>query len=62
MSSNGKEAEDICKNEGSLVINMGTVDETAVNNYLMALHAYNEAKLSVVFDQVGYGYAPIFVC
>lgn len=53
MSSNGDEAEDICKNKGSLVINMGTVDKYALANYLKALRAYNQARQPVVFDPVG---------
>lgn len=63
MSSNGNEAEDICKNKGSLVVNMGTVDPYALTNYLKAIRAYNQARQPVVFDPVGYdyGYSPSYL-
>ncbi|KAM7215714.1 Hydroxyethylthiazole kinase family domain containing protein [Rhypophila decipiens] len=55
MSNHGDEAEDLCKHKGSLVINMGTVDDKALSNYVKALQAYNKAGQPVVFDPVGAG-------
>ncbi|KAM7192543.1 Hydroxyethylthiazole kinase family domain containing protein [Rhypophila sp. PSN 637] len=55
MSNHGDEAEDLCKHKGSLVINMGTVDDKALGNYVKALKAYNRAGVPVVFDPVGAG-------
>lgn len=53
MSNHGDEARDLAQHKGSLVINMGTVDGNALNNYVKALRAYNQAKQPVVFDPVG---------
>ncbi|KAM7204039.1 Hydroxyethylthiazole kinase family domain containing protein [Naviculisporaceae sp. PSN 640] len=55
MSNHGDEAQDLAQHKGSLVINMGTVDQNALNNYVKALRAYNQAKQPVVFDPVGAG-------
>lgn len=53
MSGYGLEATDLAKNNGALVINMGTLNTGSVENYLQALRAYNEAGNPVVFDPVG---------
>ena len=55
MSNNGLEAADLAKLGGSLVINMGTVTPEGLQNYLMALKAYNVTGGPVVFDPVGAG-------
>ena len=55
MSNNGLEAADLAKLGGSLVINMGTVTPEGLQNYLMALKAYNVAGGPVVLDPVGAG-------
>ncbi len=53
MASSGHEAADLAKNDGALVINMGTVTDEGLQNYLLALRAYNENGGPVVFDPVG---------
>lgn len=55
MSNNGAEAEDLAALKGSLVINMGTVTEDSMSNYLEAIHAYNAVDGPVLFDPVGGG-------
>jgi thiamine-phosphate diphosphorylase/hydroxyethylthiazole kinase len=55
MSNNGLEASDLSKLGGSLVINMGTVTPEGLQNYLIALKAYNVAGGPVVLDPVGAG-------
>lgn len=55
MSNNGAEAPDLAKLGGSLVINMGTVTAQQIENYLVALKAYNDVGGPVVFDPVGAG-------
>lgn len=55
MSNNGLEAPDLAKLGGSLVINMGTVTPEGLENYLIALKAYNAVGGPVVFDPVGAG-------
>lgn len=55
MANYGKEAEDLCKFKGSLVINMGTVTPDGLENYLLALNAYNNEGAPVLFDPVGAG-------
>ncbi|MCJ1311741.1 hypothetical protein MMC25_005414 [Agyrium rufum] len=55
MSNSGAEAEDIARFGGSLVINMGSVDPMAIQNYLEALRAYNAAGNPVLLDPVGAG-------
>jgi len=55
MANYGKEAEDLCKFNGALVINMGTVTPEGIENYLVALRAYNNAGVPVLFDPVGAG-------
>jgi len=53
MSHYGAEAEDLARLGGALVINMGTVTPDALDNYVTALRAYNQAGQPVVFDPVG---------
>jgi thiamine-phosphate diphosphorylase/hydroxyethylthiazole kinase len=55
MANYGKEAQDLAKLGGSLVINMGTVTPDGIDNYLLALQAYNLAGGPVIFDPVGAG-------
>lgn len=55
MSGYGPEAVDLAKNGGSLLINMGTLNNESVDNYLQALRAYNDEGNPVVFDPVGAG-------
>ncbi|PGH08982.1 hydroxyethylthiazole kinase [Blastomyces parvus] len=55
MSGYGPEAVDLAKNGGSLLINMGTLNNESVDNYLQALRAYNAEGNPVVFDPVGAG-------
>ncbi|KLJ06358.1 hypothetical protein EMPG_10232 [Blastomyces silverae] len=55
MSGYGPEAADLAKNGGSLLINMGTLNNESVDNYLQALRAYNAEGNPVVFDPVGAG-------
>ena len=55
MSNNGLEAADLAKLGGALVINMGTVTPDGLENYLMALKAYNATGGPVLFDPVGAG-------
>ena len=53
MANYGKEAADLCKLNGALVVNMGTVDPVGLENYLVAVQAYNGAGRPVIFDPVG---------
>ena len=53
MSGYGLEAPDLAKNGGGLLINMGTLNNTAIDNYLQAIAAYNKLGNPVVFDPVG---------
>jgi thiamine-phosphate diphosphorylase/hydroxyethylthiazole kinase len=55
MSKYGEEAFDLAKLGGSLVINMGTLTPEAVENYLLALRAYNMEGGPVILDPVGAG-------
>ncbi|OAX79175.1 hydroxyethylthiazole kinase [Emergomyces africanus] len=55
MSGYGPEAVDLAKNGGSLLINMGTLNNESIDNYLQALRAYNAKGNPVVFDPVGAG-------
>jgi thiamine-phosphate diphosphorylase / hydroxyethylthiazole kinase len=55
MSECGAEAEDLAKLKGSLVINMGTVTPSKLENYLQAITAYNVVDNPVIFDPVGAG-------
>ncbi|KAI5863111.1 TMP-TENI-domain-containing protein [Durotheca rogersii] len=55
MANYGKEAKDLAKLGGALVINMGSVTPDGLANYLQALKAYNDAGQPVVFDPVGAG-------
>ncbi|PSR93956.1 Hydroxyethylthiazole kinase family-domain-containing protein [Coniella lustricola] len=55
MANYGLEAADLAKLGGALVINMGTVTPEGLDNYKVALKAYNTAKRPVVFDPVGAG-------
>jgi len=55
MSNNGLEAADLAKLGGALVINMGTVTPEGLENYIIALKAYNAVGGSVLFDPVGAG-------
>ncbi|KAK1827934.1 hypothetical protein QBC39DRAFT_163825 [Podospora conica] len=55
MANHGKEAADLAKLGGALVINMGTVTPEGITNYIEALQAYNKAGRPVVFDPVGAG-------
>jgi len=55
MANYGQEAKDLCKLGGALVINMGTVTPEGLENYLLALKAYNSEGGPVVFDPVGAG-------
>uniref|UniRef100_L2FYH6 Thiamine biosynthetic bifunctional n=1 Tax=Colletotrichum fructicola (strain Nara gc5) TaxID=1213859 RepID=L2FYH6_COLFN len=50
-----REAPDLARLGGALVINMGTVTPDGLANYIKALAAYNAAKRPVVFDPVGAG-------
>lgn len=53
MSTHGAEAADLAANRGGLLINMGTLNEESMGNYLQAMKAYNELGNPVVFDPVG---------
>lgn len=53
MSLYGDEAADLALNDGSLVINMGTLNEESVSNYLKGIRAYNERGRPITFDPVG---------
>lgn len=53
MSLYGAEAADLAPNDGGLVVNMGTLNNESVFNYLEAIKAYNERGLAVVYDPVG---------
>lgn len=55
MANYGKEAEDLSKLGGALVINMGTVTPEGIDNYLLALKSYNAEGAPVLFDPVGAG-------
>ncbi|KAL2156120.1 hypothetical protein VTH82DRAFT_865 [Thermothelomyces myriococcoides] len=55
MAGYGEEAADLCKLGGALVINMGSVDPSGLENYIKALKAYNLEGRPVVFDPVGAG-------
>ncbi|KAJ5824605.1 hypothetical protein N7447_006945 [Penicillium robsamsonii] len=53
MSPYGDEATDLCKFDGALLINMGTLTSDSVSNYLKAIKAYNERGNPVIYDPVG---------
>lgn len=53
MANYGEEARDLAALGGALVINMGTVTPEGLQNYLLALRAYNDAGRPVVYDPVG---------
>ncbi|CAG8890010.1 unnamed protein product [Penicillium egyptiacum] len=53
MSPYGDEATDLCKFDGALLINMGTLTSESVSNYLKAIKAYNDRGNPVVYDPVG---------
>jgi thiamine-phosphate diphosphorylase/hydroxyethylthiazole kinase len=55
MSSYGGEAADLAQLKGSLVINMGTVTPASIEDYIVALRAYNTHGGPVLFDPVGAG-------
>ncbi|KJZ74080.1 hypothetical protein HIM_06529 [Hirsutella minnesotensis 3608] len=55
MSNYAREAPDLAKLGGALVINMGTVTPEGLENYVEALKAYNDAGRPVVLDPVGAG-------
>lgn len=54
MAGYGEEAADLGKLGGALVINMGSVDPSGLENYQKALQAYNQQGRPVVYDPVGY--------
>lgn len=53
MSPYGEEATDLCKFDGALLINMGTLTNESVSNYLKAIQAYNQRGNPVIYDPVG---------
>ena len=55
MANFGAEAEDLARNGGSLVVNMGTVTPDGISNYLLAMQAYNRNGGPILFDPVGAG-------
>ncbi|KAF1987956.1 hydroxyethylthiazole kinase [Aulographum hederae CBS 113979] len=55
MSTAGAEAADLARLGGSLVINMGTLTPVALENYIVALKAYNAVGGPVLLDPVGAG-------
>jgi thiamine-phosphate diphosphorylase/hydroxyethylthiazole kinase len=55
MANYGREAEDLAKLGGSLVVNMGTVTPEGLENYLLALQAYNAKGGPILLDPVGAG-------
>lgn len=55
MSGYGSEAGDLATCGGSLLINMGTMNDTSMSNYLEAIKAYNARGSPVVLDPVGAG-------
>lgn len=55
MSTNGHEADDLARLGGSLLINMGTITDGMLENYLCAVQAYNGRGGPVVLDPVGAG-------
>jgi thiamine-phosphate diphosphorylase/hydroxyethylthiazole kinase len=53
MAPYGDEAKDLCKFDGALLINMGTLTSESVSNYQKAVQAYNERGNPVIYDPVG---------
>lgn len=53
MSPYGDEATDLCKFDGALLINMGTLTSESVSNYQKAIKAYNTRGNPVIYDPVG---------
>jgi len=53
MAPYGEEAKDLSRFDGSLLINMGTLNGESVPNYLKAIKVYNERGAPVVYDPVG---------
>ncbi|KAJ5087879.1 hypothetical protein N7456_011495 [Penicillium angulare] len=53
MSPYGDEATDLCKFDGALLINMGTLTSESVSNYQKAVKAYNTRGNPVIYDPVG---------
>jgi thiamine-phosphate diphosphorylase/hydroxyethylthiazole kinase len=55
MSPNGDEANDLATFKGGLLINMGTLTNESVSQYMKAIIAYNRSSTPIVFDPVGAG-------
>lgn len=55
MANYGKEAKDLARLGGALVINMGTVTPDGLLDYTKAMQAYNEIGGPILFDPVGAG-------
>lgn len=53
MAPYGDEAKDLCKFDGALLINMGTLTSESVSNYQKAVQAYNGRGNPVIYDPVG---------
>lgn len=53
MANYGAEAVDLAKLGGALVVNMGTVTPEGLENYKMAIKAYNDAGRPIILDPVG---------
>lgn len=53
MAPYGDEAKDLCKFDGALLINMGTLTGESVLNYQKAVKAYNGRGNPVIYDPVG---------
>ena len=55
MANDGREAKDLAKLEGALVINMGSATADGIANSIHALKAYNSIGVPVLLDPVGAG-------
>lgn len=55
MANYGLEAKDLSALGGALVVNMGTVTPEGLQNYKLAIDAYNAAGGPIVLDPVGAG-------
>lgn len=55
MANYGEEASDLSRFGGALVLNMGTVNPEGLQNYQLALKAYNHVGGPIIFDPVGAG-------
>lgn len=58
MANDAREAPDLARLGGGLVVNMGSVTPKALDGFVEAVAAYNDAGRPVVLDPVGCDSSP----